>query len=111
MTGTVDDNLIERRRAEIEGARIAAFHEWWRSEGNAELRKSCACGWAHYIWDAALDSAVVELPSSVDAEWAARLFEIDEEDSGMAIGIASCANGAISACRDAIERAGLRVKS
>ncbi|MDH0335141.1 hypothetical protein [Metapseudomonas otitidis] len=84
----MDDNLIERRRAEIESARIAASHEWWRSEANAELRKSCACGWAHYIWDAALDSAVVELP--VRAE---------------------CGGEALDLCRDAIERAGLRVKS
>lgn len=86
----MDDNLIERRRAEIESARIAAFHEWWRSEANAELRKSCACGWAHYIWDAALDSAAVELPD-VQAATDIAYFNADVVD--------------------AIERAGLRVKS
>lgn len=84
-----DENLIELRNAELESARLVAFHEWWSAEAQSELRKSCACGWAYYIWNAALDNAVVELPRQSAAD--DLMF--------------------ISDARSRIERAGLRVKS
>lgn len=93
----MDDNLIERRREAFERRFVFLVPEeleW------CEVRKQYHGHHSWWIWTdklqtwcAALDSAVVELPD-------ASSFDIP-----------SFASAAIDECRDAIERAGLRVKS
>ncbi|QBP28151.1 hypothetical protein IttPL_0137 [Pseudomonas phage ITTPL] len=39
------------------------FNRWWVREEQEELRKSCAKGWAEYIWMASRASVLVELPA------------------------------------------------
>ncbi|WFG74175.1 hypothetical protein QE321_gp084 [Pseudomonas phage SPA01] len=39
------------------------FNRWWVREEQEELRKSCAKGWAEYIWTASRASVLVELPA------------------------------------------------
>lgn len=46
----------------IEDQRRKAFEAWWLSDENWELRISCSQGWAEFVWNAAIDSVVVELP-------------------------------------------------
>jgi hypothetical protein len=64
------------------------FVTWFEAPAQMELRKSCAAGWAIYIWQASRESLVVELPSS-----------------GTVVGKAYVAH-----CRQAIEAAGIKVK-
>lgn len=42
------------------------FQEWWRHREQAELRSSCAMGWAFVIWQASRAAIEVELPERYD---------------------------------------------
>ncbi|QAU05055.1 hypothetical protein QE331_gp012 [Pseudomonas phage 20Sep416] len=39
------------------------FDKWWGQDEQEELRKSCAKGWAEYIWMASRRKVSVELPA------------------------------------------------
>ncbi|AEK21654.1 hypothetical protein GY15_16745 [Delftia sp. 670] len=39
------------------------FNRWWAREEQEELRKSCAKGWAEYIWRSSREALKVELPN------------------------------------------------
>lgn len=47
------------------------FQEWWRHREQAELRSSCAMGWAFVIWQASRAAIEVELPEvqQYDDHW------------------------------------------
>lgn len=87
----MDDNLIERRRERFEEAYHRQFgrmpQNWNELLGKYFDAHGQGAWWA---WNAALDSAVVELPDVYDFH----------STSGMRRG-----------CAEAIERAGLRVRS
>jgi len=42
------------------------FEVWWSQDSQAELRSSCAKGWAEFIWQASRAGVAVELP---EMEW------------------------------------------
>lgn len=76
----------------IQEQRRKAFQDWWQADAQSELRASCAPGWGEYIWNAALDSVEVVLPSASGFD------------------VPSFAVAAIDECRAAIEASGVRVK-
>lgn len=87
----MDDNLIERRREAFELYMeniIPSGSGWFERDKNSYLMPTIEARWQ--TWNAALDSAVVELPDVKEAKDIA-YFNADVVD--------------------AIERAGLRVKS
>lgn len=38
------------------------FEVWWSQDSQAELRSSCAKGWAGVVWQASREALVIELP-------------------------------------------------
>lgn len=38
------------------------FEAWWSQDSQAELRSSCAKGWAGVVWQASRAALVIELP-------------------------------------------------
>lgn len=82
------------------------FEVWWSQDSQAELRSSCAKGWAGVVWQASREALVIELPPVPEAP------EDPEEaidDSHMDAYHASV--GMRHACSKLIEAAGLKVKS
>ncbi|MFL1558599.1 hypothetical protein [Pseudomonas sp. O11] len=76
--------------------KMREFDVWYEHDDQAELRASCAKGWAEVIWSASRAAVVVELPpkwnsatSSTQQAW----------DMG------------IEDCKIALEAAGVKVKS
>lgn len=87
----MDDNLIERRREAFESHMeriMPSCVGWFERDQSAYLMPAIEAHWL--TWNAALDSAVVELP------------DLHEFQS---------ASAQHWKCAEAIERAGLRVKS
>ena len=42
------------------------FEVWWSQDSQAELRSSCAKGWAGVVWQASREALVVDLPEFWD---------------------------------------------
>lgn len=80
--------------------KMREFKAWWLDDQQAELRRSCAEGWALIIWQASRASIEVELPKerSVNGNWPEQVAS----DMGF--------NDGVELCRDAIESLGLKVK-
>lgn len=38
------------------------FEVWWSQDSQAELRSSCAKGWAGVVWQASREALVIDLP-------------------------------------------------
>jgi len=72
------------------------FEVWWSQDSQAELRSSCAKGWAGVVWQASREALVIELP---DADGLNREHMLVQ---GFIEGVAHA--------RVAIEAAGLKVK-
>ncbi|WP_449104110.1 hypothetical protein [Pseudomonas veronii] len=72
------------------------FEVWWSQDSQAELRSSCAKGWAGVVWQASREALVIELP---DADGLNREHMLVQ---GFIEGVAHT--------RAAIEAAGLKVK-
>lgn len=47
--------------------KMREFKAWWLDDQQAELRRSCAEGWALIIWQASRAAIEVELPESFDS--------------------------------------------
>jgi hypothetical protein len=108
------EELIEARRKAFEAWRLAKF-----CGGDERLKKCSNAPDVYYhaaeqeawkVWSAALDSVVVELPPTVDANDVADAFSIDEEGHDMAVEISSMVNGAIAVCEQRINAAGINTK-
>ena len=78
----------QRRKCFEEWARSEGYEVWHQAEDGTYLGGATAIAWV--AWNAALDSGVIELPGYA-------------MDYGF--------NDAIDECREAIESAGLKVKS
>lgn len=78
----------------------AEFEAFWIAPEQAELRASCAQGWAFEVWQASRASLVVELPM-IDISLSS--CRTDEWCEGVV--------HATGKYREAIEAAGVRVKS
>lgn len=41
------------------------FEVWWSQDSQAELRSSCAKGWAGVVWQASREALVIDLPKVI----------------------------------------------
>lgn len=73
-----------------------AFNCWWNEEAQAELRTSCAEGWARKIWEASRSTIAIKTPD---------LSGDGENDTEYTEGV----NDGIRQCDRAIINAGLKV--
>lgn len=83
--------------------KMREFEKYWDSEVNEGLRRSCAKGWALRVWQDSRAAIEVELPSN------ARMYFNGAPAEAYTNGI-QCWHGGVSAAKQAIEAAGLKVK-
>ncbi|WJJ54532.1 hypothetical protein PT07_00141 [Pseudomonas phage PT07] len=74
------------------------FDKWWAQDEQEELRKSCAKGWAEYVWIASRAALRVGLP----AKRSYSMYVTKHECHAF--------NDAIERAKEALQRAGIEVK-
>lgn len=79
------------------------FETFWLAPEQAELRASCAQGWAFEVWHASRAALVIKLPGKIS--------QYNTDDAGFVDPAAAEHDEAIDDCQAAIEAAGVRVKS
>lgn len=81
---------------------ISEFSAWWMDDRQAELRKSCAEGWAYEVWKASRAALQIELPDYADTGIDSGGWPLDSGSHRI--------NKVIGQRRDAIRAAGVKTK-